>query len=181
MRARLPQIAFLALALGAPACGASERPPGPEAAQHARVEHLGISLTLPDGWQGRVLPLDYPSAVLQAANFKLTTDERDQPRGGEDPIKAMTAAHVLVSVLPCGLVSFETAPRARPERLALSALMFLPAGHPRVPRGHAFAHSSFLFDDRCLRIEVDFGAARPPNELAQAVDDVLDSLVVAHG
>jgi hypothetical protein len=93
----------------------------------------------------------------------------------------MTEAHVLVSVLPCGIVSFEAAPRLRPERLEVAALTFLPAGHPRVPRGHAFAHASFQFDDRCLRIEVDFASVRPPVELTHAIDDVLDSLVVARG
>jgi hypothetical protein len=101
------------------------------------------------------------------------------PPGQEDPIKAMTSAHVLVSLLPCGIISPAESAQPPPERLALNALTFLPAGHPRVPRGHAFARASFQFDDRCLRIEVDFGDAPASTELTQEVDDVLGSLVVA--
>ena len=112
--------------------------------------------------------------MLQAANFEL-----EPAPGGEDPIKAMTSEDVLVTILPCGLVSFEEAARTAPEELALAALTFLPAGHARVPRGHAFAHGSFEFDERCLRIEADFGAAPASRDLGEAVDDVLRSLVVA--
>jgi hypothetical protein len=172
-----PPIVFLAIAvLAATACGAEERPVAAEGV--ARVlEHDGISLQLPAGWKGRVLALDYPSGVMQAANFEFAASTV-LPPGQEDPIKAMTSAHVLVSIAPCGIVSFEEAPRPPPQRITLDALTFFPAGHPFVPADHALAHAAFQFDNRCLRVEVDFGAARPSSELRQTVDDVLGSLVI---
>jgi hypothetical protein len=173
-----PPIVFLAIAvLTATACGAEELPV--EAGGVARlIEHDGISLQLPAGWKARVLALDYPSAVMQAANFEFATSTV-LPPGEEDPIKAMTSAHVLVSIAPCGIVSFEESPRPPPQRVTLDALMFFPAGHPLIPVGHALAHAAFQFDDGCVRIEVDFGAEEPSVELTRVVDDVLGSLVIA--
>lgn len=177
------RIAVLALAgLLAAGCGAAEDPRSAAAGEAApgreRLEHNGVSIELPDGWEGRVLALDYPSAVLQAANFAFVPVGVELPPGEEDPIKAMTDEHVLLAVLPCGIVSFEEPPRPAPTRLTLDKLTFLPRGHPRVPRGHAFAHGSFEFTSRCLRIEVDFGAALPPLALKKMANEVLASLSV---
>lgn len=182
---RLPHIAFLTAAvLSATACGladdrgSSERRNEPTTAKRERLEHDGVSLELPFGWHGRVLSLDYPSAVIQAANFKLDPVPGELRPRDQDSIKAMTTAHVLVSILPCGLVSFEAAARSAPDQLTLAALTFFPDGHPRVPRGHALAHASLEFDDRCLRIEADFGAAPAPPRLINAVNEILASLEV---
>ena len=106
-----------------------------------RLEHHGVSIELPNGWQGRVIPLD----VLQTANFEFVPVSVELLPGEEDSLKTMTAQHALVAILPCGLVSFEQPPRPAPERVSLDDLTFLPSGHPRVPHGHAFAHGSFDF------------------------------------
>lgn len=145
----------------------------------ARLEHDGVSIELPNGWKGRVLRLDYPSAVLQAANFEFVSVGVELPPGEEDPIKAMTAQDALVAILPCGIVSFEEPPRPAPERVSLDNLTFLPTGHPRVPRRHAFAHGSFDFSGRCLRVEADFGGAPPRRKLKDAVNAILASVSVA--
>ena len=167
-------VLFAAALLVTAACGAAEeREPGPNAESASGLEHDGISIDLPKGWHGRILALDYPSALLQAANFELTR------RGDEDPIKAMSQQHALVAILPCGLVSFEDTPRPGPDRLSLQDLTFLPAGHPRVPFRHAFAHGSFDFSGRCLRVEADFGGASPEPGLTESVDAILASLSVA--
>jgi hypothetical protein len=84
-----------------------------------------------------------------------------------------------VAILPCGLLSFEEAAQSAPEQIALDELTFLPAGDPRIPRSHAFAHGSFEFGDRCLRIEADFGSTDPPPLLTKMVNEVLSSLSVA--
>ena len=140
----------------------------------SRLEHDGVSIELPNGWEGRILSLDYPSAVLQAANFEFVPLP-----GEEDAIKAMTAEHALVAILPCGIVSFEGPRRPAPERVSLDDLTFMPRGHPRVPRGHAFAHGSFDFTGRCLRIEADFGGTPPEATLTDTVNSTLASLTVA--
>jgi hypothetical protein len=187
-------VPFAAVLLFATACGAAEdreSAPSGEAAGSGvtgglagevpapRLEHDGVSIELPSGWEGRVLPLDYPSAVLQAANFEFVPVGEELSPGEDDPIKAMTAQHALVAVLPCGIVSFEEPPRPAPERVSLDNLTFLPDGHPRVPRGHAFAHSSFEFSGRCLRVEADFGGAPPSRKLKDTVNAILASLSVA--
>jgi hypothetical protein len=141
----------------------------------ARLEHDGVSIEVPDGWEGRVLS----PAVLQAANFELVPVGTELPPGEEDPIKAMTATQALVTALPCGLVSWEGATQAAPDEIALDDLTFLPAEHPRVARGHAFAHGSFDFSGRCLRVEVDFGGTSPGPTLKDAVNAILGSLSVA--
>lgn len=141
-----------------------------------RLAHGGVSVDLPAGWEGRVLALD-SSSLLQAANFGFATKEL--PPGEEDPIKAMMGKHVLVTILPCGLVSHEGPARPAPGRLSVAELAFLPAGHPRIPFRHAFASGSFTFGQRCLRIEADFGRAPPALASIRRVDAILDSLTVA--
>lgn len=144
-------------------------------ASDRQLEYAGVSIELPEGWRGRVLS----PGLLQAANFDFVPVGQDLPPNEEDPIKAMTANHALVVILPCGLVSFEEPPRAAPPRLSLSDLRFLPPGHPRIPVGHAFAHGSFDFSGRCLRVEADFGGAPARQQLKDAVNDILASLSVA--
>jgi hypothetical protein len=141
----------------------------------ARVEHEGVSIEVPDGWVGRVLI----PGVLQAANFELVPVGTELPAGQEDPIKAMTATQALVTALPCTLVSWEGAAQAAPDYMTLDDLTFLPAEHPRVPRGHAFAHGSFDFSGRCVRVEVDFGGTSPGPKLKDALNAILGSLSVA--
>ena len=187
-------VPFAAALLVATACGAAEdresAPSGAAAVSGVtggsagdvpapRLEHDGVSIELPSGWEGRVFPLDDPSAMLQAANFEFVPVGEELPPGEEDPIKAMTAQHALVAVLPCGMVSFEEPPRPAPERVSLDNLTFLPDGHPGVLRGHALAHASFGFSGRCLRVEADFGGAPPWRKLRDTVNAILASLSVA--
>lgn len=147
----------------------------PAGASGQRLERAGVSIELPKGWRGRVLE----PGLLQAANFDFAPAGQELPPGEEDPIKAMTVNHALVTILPCGLVSFEEPPRPSPSHLSLDGLTFLPPGHPRIPVGHAFAHGSFELSGRCLRVEADFGGARPRQQLRAAVNDILASLSVA--
>jgi hypothetical protein len=147
-------------------------------ASAARLEHDGVSIELPRGWKGRVLPLDDPAAVLQAANFELAPVGAEPPPGNDDPIKAMTARHALVAILPCGVVESEEPPRPAPERLSLDDLSFLPLGHPRIPHRHALAQGSFDFSGRCLRVEADFGGAPPWRGLSDTINRILASLSV---
>jgi hypothetical protein len=145
-----------------------------------QLEHDGVSIEVPEGWAGRVVALDFPSAVLQAANFEFAPVGVELPPGEEDPIKAMTADHALVMIGPCGIESVDEGSRGpAPEPLSLADLTFLPSGHPRVPRNHALAHASFEFSSRCLHVVADFGGAPPAPKLKDAVNGVLGSLAVA--
>jgi len=149
-----------------------------------RLEHGGASLEIPAGWDGRVLVLDPQGAsgLLQVASFELPPNEgfappQELPPGAVDPIKAMTAEDVLLTVLPCAALPGTGHGRSAPDSISLDSLSFRPAGDPSVPRGHTLAEGAFRFGERCLRIEADFGDP-PPAALQKRVDDVLASLSV---
>jgi hypothetical protein len=139
----------------------------------------GVSLDVPPGWDGRVLFLD-PSgafgAIFQLANFELPANDGFSaptalPPGEEDPIKAMRAGDVLVTVSP----DAASDSRSAPARVSLDDLETVSGG--RVPRGHTVARGVFCWGWRCLAIEADFGGS-PTAELAIEVDRVLASLQV---
>jgi hypothetical protein len=153
----------------------------PDAAR--RLTRNGVSIAVPSGWRGRMLFRDAAGSWgvnFQVANFELPPNEvfeppRELPPGQEDPIKAMHAGDVLVSV-----VSDEATGESAPGTVTLDHLRFLPEGTPRVPRGHMIAEGSFCYGQRCVRIEVDFGGDREP-DLERAVNRVLASLEVERG
>jgi hypothetical protein len=66
----------------------------------------GVSIDVPDGWDGRILFTDAAGAgrlLLQVANFELPANEgfeppQELPPGEKDPIKGMGAGDVLVIV-----------------------------------------------------------------------------------
>jgi hypothetical protein len=152
--------------------------------QGQRIEHDGVSLAIPTGWDGRVLFLDPQGAsgFLQVGNFGLPANEgfdppQELPSGKVDPIKAMTVEDVLLTVLPCAALPGTGPGEPAPSPISLDNLAFRPAGDPSVPRGHTLAEGAFRFGERCLRISVDFGG--PPLDALQArADDVLSSLSV---
>lgn len=148
------------------------------------LEHGGVSLEIPKGWDGRVLFLDPQgtNGLLQVANFELPPDEgfdppQDLPPGEVDPIKAMTADDVLITVLPCAALPGTAPGKPAPPRISLDHLSFRPAGDPSVPRGHTVAEGAFRFGTRCLRMSVDFGGP-PSDDLRASADGVLSSLTV---
>lgn len=71
---------------------------------------------------------------------------------------------------------YEAAGRPAVHPIGLDDLRVL---EDRVPPGHVVSQGSFCYGARCLRIEVDFGAA-PSSALRDGVDRVLASLSVAH-
>jgi hypothetical protein len=152
--------------------------------ERRRLEHGGVSLAIPPGWDGRVLFLDPQGAsgVLQVANFELPPNEgfappQELPPGEVDPIKAMTAEDVLVTIVDCKALPGTGSGLPAPERITLAGLAFREAGDPRVPRGHALADGAFRLGERCVSIEVDFGGMPDPSSESR-VDDVLSSLSV---
>jgi hypothetical protein len=149
-----------------------------------RLEHGGVSVDVPVSWDGRVLFLDPQgaSALLQVANFELPPNDgfappQQLPPGEVDPIKAMTAEDVFLTVFSRDALPGTGPGRAAPESVSLDDLSFRAVGDPSVPRGHALASEAVRFGERCLQIEVDFGG-RPTASLETQVDDVLASLVV---
>jgi hypothetical protein len=149
-----------------------------------RLSRNGVSVAVKTGWDGRVLFREAAGSwgvIFQVANFQLPANEgferpRELPPGQEDPIKAMEAGDVLITV-----VSDEATGEPTSEPVTLDRLRFLPKAAPRVPRGHTLAEGSFCFDERCVRIEVDFGGRATEPTLRGDVDAVLASLAVDEG
>ena len=72
-----------------------------------RLERNGMSIVVPGGWDGRMLFRDAAGSsgvIFQVANFELPPTKGSSRRGNcrpdkEDPIKAMDAGDVLVTVV----------------------------------------------------------------------------------
>jgi len=165
-------------AMKGPAVAASERA-GSAGVTSKRLARNGISLSIPDGWDGRILfrePTGREGLIFQVANFTLPPNAGLEqppklPPGEEDPIKAMTESDVLVMAIDGATGGAVAATPPTLDELT-------PVRGPQVPRGHALASGTFWFDARCVSIEVDFGGAQPARDLQRRVDDVLASLVV---
>jgi hypothetical protein len=179
----------LVLGASAPGCGSgSARGDAPSTrigaadstVESRRLMRNGVSIAVPNDWDGRILFRDAAGSFgvsFQVANFQLPTNEGFEPPpklpvGREDPIKAMDAGDVLVTV-----TSDEVTGEPAPETVSLDRLRIVPAGTQRIPRGHTLAEGSFCYGTRCVRIEVDFGGDPKP-ALTGRVNEVLASLQV---
>jgi hypothetical protein len=182
---------LLVVGANASGCGAGKEVSAPDQRVQAatsvatagatrRLTRNGVSLAVPVDWDGRILfrdPAGSFGVSFQVANFELPANEGlepppDLPPGGEDPIKAMDAGDVLITV-----TSDEVIGEKAPATVSFGRLRFVPAGTARIPRGHTLAEGSFCYGKRCLRIEVDFGR-RGDRALIRQVNDVLASLEV---
>jgi hypothetical protein len=145
-----------------------------------RLARNGISIAVPDRWDGRILfreAAGRDGVIFQVANFALPGNEglnppRELPSGEEDPIKAMDDGDVLVM-----FIDGAQAGGAAQEPVTLDELTLIDG--PRVPRGHSLAQGSFCFATRCVSVEVDFGSTQPRGDLVQRVNDVLASLAAS--
>src|SRR5919106_4895367 len=89
-------------------CGGQGEPPESLPSRPA-LTHQGISIAVPEGWDGRALFTDAAgegTVIFQVANFALPPNEgleppQELPPGEVDPIKAMTGEDLLLTVLPC--------------------------------------------------------------------------------
>jgi hypothetical protein len=149
--------------------------------ERAELKHDGISIAVPEAWDGRVLYTDAAgegTVVFQLANFALPPNEgfeppRELPPGEVDPIKAMAGDDVLVTISTDQVAA---AGRAGPPRIGERS--FLAPGTPRIPHGHALAEEPACVDGRCVRVTVDF-ASPPSREEVETANDVLASLSIA--
>jgi hypothetical protein len=180
MRGRWPLVP-VGLALALPGCGAGSdehtaaRSPTPVAGR--KLERNGISITLPERWDGRVMfrePTGAVGVVFQVANFELPANEGlEPPPEGPDRIKAMDGSDVLLTI---GTDEAGGVP-AR-GRIGLDDLRFLAPGAPRVPVGHALAEGNVCLRSRCFGIAVDFASGPAQPALTEGVDEVLASVAV---
>jgi hypothetical protein len=169
---------FCAVAIVA-GCGGD----GSKAEPRARAEltHQGVSIGVPEEWDGRILFTDTAgegAVIFQLANFALPANEglappQELPPGEEDPIKAMAGDDLLLMVV--------TDQGPAPDRslpVQITEGSFRPPGSPLIPGGHAVAEEAGCFDGTCLRVTADF--ATPPSQAQLRVaNDVLASLAIA--
>jgi hypothetical protein len=168
-----------ALAVVAGCGGGSDDEPTSE----RQLRHHGISIAIPEAWDGRVLYTDAAgdgAVLFQVANFALAPNEgfeppQELPPGEVDPIKAMAGDDLLIMV--------STNQGAAPTRtlpLRISEDSFLSPDSPIIPRGHAIAEEAGCIEGRCIRVTVDFAKAPSAVQLERA-NGVLASLVIRKG
>jgi hypothetical protein len=149
----------------------------------SELSHHGISISVPEEWDGRVLFTDAAgegAVIFQLANFLLPPNEGLEPPrellpGKHDPIKAMAGDDLLI------MVSTGQGPasnRRLPVRITKAS--FLAPTSPLIPHGHAIAQEDGCFEERCLRVTVDF-ATTPSSEQIESANEVLSSLVIGRG
>ena len=155
-------------------------PPG-LASGGTTVSGQGLSIELPEGWDGRIV--DNTSAafpVLQVANFTLGPIPpghalADNERTSEGPDQVVMVLQDLTSLCPCGgLPKFE--PATPPFALSASEV---GVGMEGIPPGHDFARKTFTFGGRWFDLWVEFGSNPAPNGVLDQVNSVLQTLVIA--
>lgn len=155
--------------------GSDRRPDGA-----GELSHHGISIGVPDEWDGRVLFTDSAGegvVIFQVANFALPLNEgfqppQELPPGDEDPIKAMAGDDLLLMV--------STDQGSAPDLslpVRITEASFLPRGSPLIPRGHAIAEEAGCFEGACVRVTVDFATPPSPAQL-RAANEVLAALAI---
>ena len=145
------------------------------------VRGQGLSIELPEGWDGRIV--DNSSSafpVLQVANFTLGPIRpghalADNERTSEGPDQVVMVLQDLTSQCPCGgLPKFE--PATPPFALSASEV---GVGMEGIPPGHDFARKTFTFGGRWFDLWVEFGSNPAPNGVLDQVNSVLQTLVIA--
>jgi hypothetical protein len=144
----------------------------------------GISISVPDGWYGRILtaPQGEGAAIgiLEVANFDMgpqsgSEPPKELPPGQEDPIKAMAGDDLLITIQTPAASS---SARSLPVRFARSSLVTVDSISLPVPNGHAVVHEAGCFTGRCLDVTVDLASHPVSDRLLDTANQVLSSLKV---
>jgi hypothetical protein len=175
-----------------PACGSveaeSERTATqPEAQRSASSPNLlgpryGISISLPDGWDGRVsrgvvhaatfpLPADFRPCWMEIACGRLTQhDVRvllfENGRDNRSPPTDLSEFPELSGVLRLNAADFERSDGATEDSRA---------------SGHGFARRTFQLSERLFVLFVETGSWPPPAEALAGLNELLASLTVEQG
>ncbi len=161
------------------------RPPGPgtsaspTASTSAQVIHdFGLSLPLPDGWDGRVyFNPDEAGPTMQAASLQLRPigaqddDLASATRGDMGPDDIVVVLQELSDLCPCA--SFLHAD------LPVSLTVFPDGGGQEgVDRHHSAGRLTFTTGGRWFDLRVEIGSSPPPQELADQASRVLAGLQI---
>jgi hypothetical protein len=135
----------------------------------------GVSVSLPAGWVGRtaVLPQGARTpglAWLQATNFPI-----GRLVHGEDPLKAMSAGQVAVTITD-RTPEITHIPLRSGSPLTMSAA--IPVPQAETPRGHLELELAPTIDSRPMIIDIDFGSRGAVRRLAPSVNRLLQTLRV---
>ena len=135
----------------------------------------GITLDIPTGWTGQVIPLDYRGrrSMIRAANFPLPSLDGfaalpDLPPGVEDPIKGIGPGGAVLSVIP-------TNELLTGSRNVLKRSM-VQADGLRSPRGRSIAEMRIAVAGRDIGVDVLFGSRQPTADALAAINTMLASL-----
>jgi hypothetical protein len=165
-------VAILALA-GLTAAGASN---GSEAGSARRIAGFGLSLRIPDGWDGRVWKpkVDYPiDPMVFAASFPLP--EHEDPLGSK-ALAEVTPTRVLVRVFEVGNAPGSNGFRVLRKPVSVSSADLRP--YRETSRGRSVMRRRFALHGRSFVLFVDFGTRPPRRRLVRQVNGLLGTLRV---
>lgn len=135
----------------------------------------GVTLDLPPGWMGQVIPLDYRGrkSMIRAANFALPelsgfASVPERPPGIADPIKGIAQDGIVVTVIPT------KEPATTPQRALTPAMV--RSADVRSPRGRSIAELRVGVAGCDVDVDVLFGSRQPAPDEVAAVNTILASL-----
>jgi hypothetical protein len=139
------------------------------------VESAGIGVRLPPGWVAKTAVLPQGGgkgpAWLQVTNFATGRLVR-----GEDPLKAMRAGQVAITITERDAQITQVSSRSGSW---LSVSRAIPLSPARTPRGHVVLELRPMIRGRALEIDIDFGSHGTRLRMAPAVNRLLRTLTVA--
>lgn len=138
------------------------------------ITSAGLSVRLPPRWVGKTAVLPQGGGVglawLQATNFS-----SGRLVDGDDPLKAMNAGQVAVTITDRTPQITHIPPQ---NGSPLSVSQATPVAPAETPRGHVVLELTPTIRGRALSIGIDFGSRDAELRLAPAVNHLLQTLVV---
>lgn len=175
---RLPVVLLTTALLAAAACGSSgevrmggERTEVPEPTE--AISGYGLSLELPDGWDGRIYENETGLRVLQAANIRLV--ERDDDVGSES-LRLMRSDGILIALWywpdwPPADQETDLDPAMLPLQFSRSDF-----GDFEGARAPATAMRSVTVEGELVQVVASFGVGSPSDEAVAQANSVLATL-----
>jgi hypothetical protein len=166
--------------------GRSPEPANPTQALGRTLAAMGIELTIPEGWDGRIYAVNgYSRPVFRIATFPLPeSDDVDGSRARA----MMQKSDVLIAITEYSAVCPPCAGFAQASfPLRLSAEDFetpfdvwhdIPPQNDVVPASHDLARETFETNDRFLDLWIEFGQEPASAEMVSAAGRVVESLKV---
>jgi hypothetical protein len=144
----------------------------PRPGSASTLDRFGISITLPESWDGRLT-----LRGLEAASSPLPSDPSSFPSEARNTMGLQDATMYLTeltSICPCG-----NGFRHVELPFQMPASEFAADGFEGVPADHAFGRKMFVTNGRWFDLWVEFGSTPPPADRLDQVNAALATLQIS--